>query len=61
MSVFILRSVSACALPLPSAIASAKFANSTVNHSQNAIPTRNTTWLGRSAGPVARTINSAST
>ena len=32
-----LRSVSACALPRPSAIASAKLANSTVNHSQSAI------------------------
>ncbi len=31
------RSVSACALPRPSAIASAKFANSTVNHSQRMI------------------------
>ena len=30
-----LRSVSACALPRPSAIASAKLANSTVNHSQS--------------------------
>ena len=32
-----LRSVSACALPRPSAIASAKFAKSTVNQSQSAI------------------------
>src|SRR6201993_781381 len=32
-----LRSVSACALPRPSAMASAKFANSTVNHSQSVI------------------------
>jgi len=32
-----LRNVSACALPRPSAIASAKFANSTVNHSHNVI------------------------
>src|ERR1035438_2589732 len=32
-----LRSVSACALPRPSAIASAKFANSTVNQSQSVI------------------------
>ena len=32
-----LRSVSACALPRPSAIASAKFANSTVNQSHSAI------------------------
>ena len=32
-----LRNVSACALPRPSAIASAKFANNTVNQSQNVI------------------------
>src|SRR5438477_7263976 len=32
-----LRRVSACALPRPSAMASAKFANTTVNHSQNVI------------------------
>ena len=32
-----LRSVSACALPRPSAMASAKFANSTVNQSQSVI------------------------
>ena len=31
----ILRSVAACAFPRPSAMASAKFANSTVNHSQS--------------------------
>ena len=36
VSVRVLRSVSACALPRPSAIASAKLANSTVNHSQKA-------------------------
>jgi len=35
MSVRALRSVSACALPRPSAIASAKFVNSTVNQSQS--------------------------
>src|SRR5215831_17550612 len=34
VSLRILRSVSACALPRPSATASAKFANTTVNHSQ---------------------------
>ena len=39
VSVFIVRSVSACALPRPSAIASAKLANSTVNHSQSASDT----------------------
>ena len=33
VSARVLRSVSACALPRPSATASAKFANSTVNHS----------------------------
>ena len=36
VSVRVFRSVSACAFPRPSAIASAKLANSTVNHSQNA-------------------------
>ena len=36
VSLRILRSVSAWALPRPSAIASAKFAKSTVNHSQSA-------------------------
>ena len=35
------RSASACALPRPSAIASAKFANSTVSHSQTAITPTN--------------------
>ena len=37
VSVFALRSVSACALPRPSAIASAKLAKSTVNQSQSVI------------------------
>ena len=37
LSVRALRRVSACALPRPSAIASAKFANSTVSHSQKVI------------------------
>ena len=37
VSVLVLRSVSACALPRPSAMASAKLANSTVNHSQSVI------------------------
>ena len=36
VSVLDLRRVAACALPRPSAIASAKFAKSTVNHSQKA-------------------------
>ena len=38
----VLRSVSACALPRPSAIASAKFANSTVNQRNNATRPVNT-------------------
>ena len=38
----VLRSVSACALPRPSATASAKFANSTVNHSHTATSPANT-------------------
>ncbi len=37
VSVLVLRSASACALPRPSAIASAKFAKSTVNQSQSVI------------------------
>ena len=40
VSVLVLRSVSACALPRPSAMASAKLANSTVNHSHSVIWTR---------------------
>ena len=39
------RSAFACALPRPSAIASAKFANRTVSHSQNAITPTNQSWL----------------
>ena len=38
------RSASACALPRPSAIASAKLANRTVSHSQNAITPTNHSW-----------------
>ena len=41
----VLRRASACALPRPSATASAKLANSTVNHSQNAI------WPEKAGGP----------
>src|SRR5579863_3467462 len=37
VSVLVLRNVSACALPRPSAMASAKFANSTVNQSHSVI------------------------
>ena len=42
VSARVLRSVSACALPRPSATASAKFANSTVNHSHAATSPANT-------------------
>ena len=38
------RSALACALPRPSAIASAKFANSTVSQSQTAITATNQSW-----------------
>ena len=41
VSVFARRSVSACAFPRPSAIASAKFANTTVSHSHNVICSSN--------------------
>jgi len=37
VSLRVLRRVAACALPRPSATASAKLANRTVNHSQSAI------------------------
>ncbi len=51
-----LRSVSACALPRPSAIASAKFANRTVNHSHNVI------WrLKPKPGPPPITSRTSST
>src|SRR5580704_15476317 len=43
-----LRSVSACAFPRPSAIASAKFANSTVNHSHSVI------WSSNPKLPLCR-------
>ena len=46
VSLRLLRSVSACALPRPSATASAKLANSTVNHSQNAIWPENSGEVG---------------
>src|SRR5450756_347115 len=50
VSVLVLRRVSACALPRPSAMASAKLAKSTVNHSQSVI------WKVKPAmpAPVAR-------
>ena len=41
----VLRSVSACALPRPSATASAKFANSTVNQRNPATSAANTFWF----------------
>ena len=41
VSVLVLRKLSACALPRPSAIASAKLANNTVNHSQRVICSSN--------------------
>src|SRR5215471_6536731 len=50
VSVLVLRSVSACALPRPSAMASAKFANSTVNHSHSVICSVNPAR----AAPVAK-------
>src|SRR5271169_4385041 len=54
-----LRSVSACAFPRPSAMASAKFANSTVNHSQSVIcnpnqypPVCRTRFAGRTTSVI---------
>ncbi len=62
-----LRSDSACAFPRPSAIASAKFANSTVNQSQSdtarmnqtgASPFPNSAWKNRT---VVSTLPTATT
>ena len=54
VSVRVRRRVSACALPRPSATASARLANSTVNHSHSAISQENT--LGSTAAStVTRT------
>jgi hypothetical protein len=48
--------VSACALPRPSAIASAKFAKSTVSHSQNVICSSNfSPWCPATASSTNRT------
>ena len=55
VSVLVLRSVSACALPRPSAMASAKLANSTVNHSQRVI------WnVNPMLAPMARSLKISS-
>ena len=56
------RSASACALPRPSAIASAKLANSTVNHSQAETPRMNPALLpllGNGVNAQARGQNAA--
>ena len=53
------RRLSACALPRPSAIASAKFANSTVNHSHSVICRLNAKWVapcGSTSSAVVTTI-----
>src|SRR5438876_2362163 len=52
----ILRKVSACALPRPSATASAKFANTTVNHSQ--METASVNQVGAAPGEGAKTSRS---
>ena len=51
----VLRSVSACALPRPSATASAKLANSTVNHSQIVTSVANPS-VSRIASSVVTTL-----
>src|ERR1700721_270865 len=66
VSPFALRSVSACALPRPSAMASAKLANRTVNQSQSVIcrlkpkPGRLCTMLSMSSA-VVRTLPTSTT
>src|SRR5262245_21074155 len=55
------RSVSACALPRPSAIASAKFANSTVNHSPSPIAVSNATGPPPTASATIRIVTTVET
>ena len=54
------RSAAACALPRPSAIASARFANSTVNHSQTAIRPAKTPG-SRTKSTVTRALPTSTT
>jgi hypothetical protein len=64
VSDFALRNASACAFPRPSAIASAKFANSTVNHSQSVICRLNAKWVepcGRISNSVVTTLPTSTT
>ncbi len=55
------RRVSACALPRPSAIASAKFANSTVNHSPSPIAVSNATAPPLTASATIRIVTTMDT
>src|SRR6266404_2808830 len=57
VSVFALRRLSACALPRPSAIASAKFANNTVNQSQRVICNSNPAFVTPGIGAMIPRIN----
>ena len=66
VSVRVLRSVSACALPRPSATASAKLANSTVNQSQITIWSSNAmlrapVTMSRTSSTVVSTVTTSST
>src|SRR5262249_32414904 len=65
VSVFALRNASACALPRPSAIASAKLAKSTVNQSQRVIcsskPTPAPCVMLRMSRIVVRTLPTSTT
>src|SRR6478609_10648516 len=55
------RSVSACALPRPSAIASAKFANKTVNHRPSPIAVSNATGPPLTASAMIRIVTTTDT
>src|SRR6185503_20955714 len=57
VSVFALRRLSACALPRPSAIASAKFANNTVNQSQSVICNSNPVFVTPGSGAMIPRIS----
>src|SRR6266511_1261482 len=57
VSVLDLRRLSACALPRPSAIASAKFANNTVNQSQSVICNSNPLFVTPGMGAISPRIS----
>ena len=60
-SALVLRSASACAFPRPSAMASAKLANRTVNHSPRAIAVSNATGPPFTMSATTRRVTTTET